>query len=260
MWSASSSAVTSTSAERALALPDQVEQPARGGDEQVDAAAQRGDLPAHRARRRRRRAPARRSAGRAGRARPAPARPARGSGPAPARAGRRRRRPVPPASRASIGSPKASVLPEPVSARPSRSRPASASGRVAGLDRERRADAAPLQTGEQRLRQPQGGEVGRPGRGVEGRGQRLLELADRGRSGLATRRRRAGAVTPLAAAGAGRCGAGCGETGRGRRVLSRTRAAGRAGQAENSRWVGAAPGRCSAGRPGGRLARRARRC
>ena len=35
-------------AERTLALPNQVEQPARGRDQQVDAAAQRGDLPAHR--------------------------------------------------------------------------------------------------------------------------------------------------------------------------------------------------------------------
>jgi hypothetical protein len=35
-------------AERTLALPDQVEQPARGRDQQVDAAPERGDLPPHR--------------------------------------------------------------------------------------------------------------------------------------------------------------------------------------------------------------------
>ena len=44
MWSASSSTVISTSAEVAVALLDQVLEPAGAGDEDVDAALERGDL------------------------------------------------------------------------------------------------------------------------------------------------------------------------------------------------------------------------
>ena len=141
-------------------------------------------------------------------------------------------------SRASIGRPKARVLPEPVSARPSMSRPASASGRVRawignGVSMPRRCEA-----GEQALRQPQGGEVGRAGGRVEGRGQRLLKLADRGRAGLAARpggavgtagARRSARRVAGTSAGAVPAGAGAG----GRPECRRTRRAGRRKPAES---------------------------
>ena len=82
-------------------------------------------------RRRRRRQPHAERVGRAGGARRGPARPARGSGPAPARGAGGRPPGCALAGRASIGRPNASVLPEPVCARPRTSRPARASGRVA---------------------------------------------------------------------------------------------------------------------------------
>ena len=126
--------------ERALALPDQVEQPAGGGDEQVDAAAQRGDLAAHRTRRRRRRAPARRAGWPSGASAsctwPASSRVGTSTSPPGAPAGRR---PAPAVSRASIGSPKASVLPEPVSAAAEHVPAGERVRQGAGLDRERRA-------------------------------------------------------------------------------------------------------------------------
>ena len=68
-------------------------------------------------------------------------------------------------TRASSGRPKASVLPEPVAALPSTSRPARASGQGGGLDGERAVDAAPLEGGHQRLGQAQLTE-GRAGRGL----------------------------------------------------------------------------------------------
>ena len=68
------------------------------------------------------------SGGRAGPARRRPAWPVRGSAPGPGRAGLSDAGPRWPASRVSSGRPKASVLPDPVWARPSMSRPASASG------------------------------------------------------------------------------------------------------------------------------------
>ena len=117
--------------EVAGALVDVVGEPAGGGDEQVDAALQLAGLPVERhaadddrgaqaerlgERRRARRRPAVASSRVGTRTRP------RGAG------GRRDRSP---ASRDSSARPKASVLPEPVWPRPSRSRPARASGRVA---------------------------------------------------------------------------------------------------------------------------------
>ena len=279
------------SAERALALPDQVEQPAGRGDEHVDAtrAARRSAGPSRR--RRRRRAPARRRLAERGQrvlhllgqlAGRHQHQAARGAG-----AGGR----AAPASRASIGRPKASVLPEPVSARPSRSRPASASGSVAawignGVLMPRRCRPVSSGCGSRSAAKSAG--PGGASRDAFSACSSSLTGADGPRCALgrapAGRRRAApGRVAtvqprlswtgrrphrsgPWRASRSGPSGRGAGaEPDVPAKTdvddaMSRARAAGRAGQAENSRWVRAAPGRCSAGRPGGQLARGARRC
>ena len=121
--------MTSTSVERARALLDQVDQAAGGRDEDVDAAAQgRICRPIGGAAVDREHPHAERLAERGERVVHLQGQLAGRDQDQAARAAGRAA--VPPASRASIGRPKARVLPEPVWARPSTSRPASASGRV----------------------------------------------------------------------------------------------------------------------------------
>ena len=128
--SASSIAVTSIAGQVAGALVGVVGEPARGGDQQVDPALQLGGLPVER------HAADHRGDGQAQRlgvgrhARRRPAARARGSGRGRGRAGGAAWA-RPPARRDSSARPKARVLPEPVWPRPSRSRPARVSGRVA---------------------------------------------------------------------------------------------------------------------------------
>ena len=114
--------------EGGLALADQVLQAAGGGDDDVDAAAQLLDLAVHR---RTAVDGGQLHADRPGRAAPgcrAPAGRARGSARGPDRAGRGGPCLTSAPMRASSGRPKARVLPEPVAALPSTSRPARASG------------------------------------------------------------------------------------------------------------------------------------
>jgi hypothetical protein len=218
-------------AERALPLPDEVEQPARGGDQQVDAAAQRGDLPGDRRaaedgedpdadrlaeRGQRLLHLAGQLAGRHQDETPGPAGGAAGG--TGHQAGQHGQAEGERLAGAGLGPAEHVPAGQRVRHRP-------------GLDRERRRDAAPLQAGQQRLRQPQRGEVGRPGRGVQRRGEGELQLAHRLRAGRAGAPGRAGAARAA---------------GRGVRGTVRT---GRAGQAGTLQAVG---GRLEASRaPGG---------
>ena len=157
MWSASSRTVISTSREVAGAALDQVDEAARGGDEQSTPRSQRADLLGRTTGRRRpgrmRRAERR---GRAASARRATCMASSRVGtrirPAGGAARRGRGRP----SRASIGRPKASVLPEPVWPRPRTSRPASASGMVAAWIGNGVGDAVPAQSLDQFVGQAEG--------------------------------------------------------------------------------------------------------
>ncbi len=128
-------------------------------------------------RRRRRRGPAGRPGRRPGRAPRRPGRRARGSARARARAGRSAA--ARSMMRASIGTPKASVLPEPVSARPHTSRPGSATGIAVGLDRERLGETG---RGESDVDALGHAEVGETGRRLDGR-----QGGDRGEVGARRR-------------------------------------------------------------------------
>ena len=165
MWSASSSTVISTSARVHGAPLDQVDQPAGGRDDDVDAAARARRSGGRSGRRRRRRRCARRAR--------RPSGDQRVGDLLGELAGRHEHqaaralgvpRPSAPARRVSIGRPKASVLPEPVCARPSTSRPASASGRARAWMANGVVDAAAGQRGRP------AGRAGRARRKVVGSG------------------------------------------------------------------------------------------
>ena len=132
MWSASSRTVISTWSRLARA-GGRSGRSSRPGVATTMSTPRRSavDLPADRRHRRTTVVTRRPSRGRAAPARRRPAGPAPGWAPGPGRAARAAPAPAGRlASRASIGRPKARVLPEPVCARPSTSRPASASGRA----------------------------------------------------------------------------------------------------------------------------------
>ena len=110
------------------AAAEVVEGPARGGDDDVDAALERAQLPADRLAAVDRQHPGAERRGRSGAAPPTPASPARGWARGPARSAACRRGCGRAPARCSIGRANAAVLPVPVAAWPSRSRPASSGG------------------------------------------------------------------------------------------------------------------------------------
>ena len=186
IWSASSRTVISIVVERAGAALDEVAEPARRGDEHVDAALQARRSAGRTARRRRpcsRNRPIGRASGRS----------ASATCIASSRVGTRMRARgwcgragSPSASRASTGRPKASVLPEPVWPRPSTSRPASASGMVAVwiangvvMPSRRSARTSGARHAERRRRSGDGVPVG----GVEG-GRERAGISERGQVNL----------------------------------------------------------------------------
>ena len=187
MWSASSSTVMTTRSSRAAPRSMQVDQPAGGGDHEVDPAPQRLDLAAHRrtavdggepdadgvAERSEHVSDLRASSRVGTRTRP--------------RGDRSARSPTVSARRASIGRPKPRVLPEPVWARPRTSRPARASGRVRdwiakGATIPRRVSAVTSAAGKPELGE---GQIGGGRRSRKRCRQREIELRTARGGGLA---------------------------------------------------------------------------
>ena len=168
MRSASSSTTTSTPS-RGSTSSDlmQVDQPQRRGDDDLDA--ERAAARPGRAGwpRRTRRARAGRRGRRPARAPRRPGSPAHASARARGRAAERRR----PASviRASIGTPKASVLPDPVRARPQTSRPSIATGMAAVWIMNGWANPAAASPASTRVGHAECGEAGRRVDGRQGR-------------------------------------------------------------------------------------------